>query len=72
MAESNGESIPQWVKDMVSNGHTSFYKVEAGKQKYYDMASGEYQLVPGSESAIILANLGEKPVYSNAKSIPIE
>jgi 3-hydroxyacyl-CoA dehydrogenase len=67
MAEANGEAIPQWVKDMVSKGHTSFYKVEGGKQQYYDRGSGKYQLVPGSESAIVLANLGKEPVFSNAE-----
>jgi len=67
MAEANGEAIPQWVKDMVSKGHTSFYKVEGGKQQYYDRGSGKYQLVPGSESAIVLANLGKVPVFNNAE-----
>ena len=69
MAEANGESIPDWVKSMVSNGHSSFYKVENGKQQFYDIDSGSYQLVPGSESAIVLSNIGQQPVYSNPECV---
>ena len=35
MTESNLE-IPQWIKDMIENGHQSFYQEEEGDTFYYD------------------------------------
>ncbi|BDS09995.1 3-hydroxyacyl-CoA dehydrogenase/enoyl-CoA hydratase family protein [Aureispira anguillae] len=57
MAEADGQSVAQWVKDMVAAGHESFYKLEDNVQKYYDIASQSYQVVPGTEEFIILDNI---------------
>lgn len=54
----------QWVYDLLDKGFTSFYKVEDGKKYYYDIPSGDYKLIPGIESFIILEQLTHK-VWSN-------
>ncbi len=38
--QEEGETIPQWILDMQANGHTTFYKEEAGVRKVYQ--KGEY------------------------------
>lgn len=68
IAEAEGEKIADWVKDMVANGFTSFYKRESGVQKYYDIQSKSYVTVPGSEGFIILDNYRDKaPVFKNSE-----
>ncbi|PPK86072.1 3-hydroxyacyl-CoA dehydrogenase [Neolewinella xylanilytica] len=67
-AKEDGATIPQWVRDMQSAGHDSFYKREGGQLKYYDVASKTYKVKPGTEQFIILDNLREqKPVYKNSE-----
>ena len=48
-AESEGEQIAGWVKDMVKAGNQSFYIQSEGKTKYFDLDSKSYQEVPGVE-----------------------
>ena len=54
MAEAQGESVAQWVKDMVASGKESFYIVENKEPKYYNIPSNSYQAIPGREGIIIL------------------
>ena len=57
----------QWVYDMLETGNESFYKIENGTKKYYDVASQSYKTVPGTEELIILDTLREnKLVWGNA------
>ncbi|MEM6377087.1 MAG: 3-hydroxyacyl-CoA dehydrogenase/enoyl-CoA hydratase family protein [Bacteroidota bacterium] len=66
LAEAQGETVADWVKEMVAAGNASFYKKEAGARKYYDIASKSYQAIPGSDSMIILDNYrGQAPVHKN-------
>ncbi|MBL7826829.1 MAG: 3-hydroxyacyl-CoA dehydrogenase/enoyl-CoA hydratase family protein [Saprospiraceae bacterium] len=68
MAESQGESIASWVKEMLAAGHNTFYKTENGIRKYYDQASKSYQALPGGDSFIVLDSYrSNKAVYSNAE-----
>ena len=46
-----------WVHEMLAAGNESFYKIENGIKKYYDIPSKTYKTVPGSESFIILDNI---------------
>lgn len=70
MAEAQGETIGQWVKDMVAAGHTSFYKSENGVSKYYDIDSKSYKALPGASSYIILDNYRQQaPVNKTSESI---
>lgn len=57
--EEMGKKPAQFVYDMKDKGVTSFYKVEGGNKKYYDLTSGEYKVIPGTEELISLANLRE-------------
>lgn len=67
-AEKQGEKIGSWVKEMLQAGHTSFYKIENGIRKYYDLRSKSYQPLPGGASFILLDNYrSNKPVYTNAE-----
>lgn len=66
LAEEQGETIAQWVKDMAAAGHKAFYKREDGLKKYYNQDTKAYELVPGTESFIILDNYRDrKPVMQN-------
>ncbi len=66
MAEAQGETIAQWVKDMHAAGQETFYKREGGLKKYYDIESKVYKVVPGSDEFIILDNYRDrKPVMEN-------
>ena len=58
----------QWVYDMLAAGNKSFYKVEGGQRKYYDIPSKSYKTIPGKEAFIILENLSDKIVWKNAES----
>src|SRR5258706_10136647 len=51
---------------MISSGNSSFYKLENGARKYYDIKSKTYLSVPGSESFIILENYQTNIVWENS------
>lgn len=53
MADS-GYKVPQWVNDMLDSGADSFFKIENGVKKFYDLNSKEYKAVPGAEDNISL------------------
>jgi 3-hydroxyacyl-CoA dehydrogenase len=57
----------QWVYDMLASGASSFYKIENGSRKFYDIASRSYKIIPGTESFIILDNIrSNKTVWKNS------
>ncbi|HEY8402887.1 MAG TPA: 3-hydroxyacyl-CoA dehydrogenase NAD-binding domain-containing protein [Cytophagaceae bacterium] len=66
--EGLGEKPAQWVYDMLESGAKSFYKVEDGQKKYWDIPSKSYKVIPGTESFILLENLkaANKVVWKNA------
>ncbi|BAV08845.1 3-hydroxyacyl-CoA dehydrogenase [Filimonas lacunae] len=66
--ETAGYTVAEWVKDMLHSGINTFYKVEAGKRLYYDMATKAYKPLPGGESFIILNNYKEKTVWKNGNA----
>ncbi|MFD2935799.1 3-hydroxyacyl-CoA dehydrogenase/enoyl-CoA hydratase family protein [Spirosoma flavum] len=71
MIEAQGQKPAQWVYDMLDAGFDSFYKVEGGKRKYYDIPTKSYKAIPGVEEFTILENLrgdgpGNKIVWKNA------
>jgi len=51
---------------MLASGATSFYKVEAGKRKYYDVATKTYKILPGGDAFLILNNHADKLVWKNS------
>ena len=59
-----------WVKEMLSKGNNSFYKVENGKKRYFDQNSFSYKEIPGKNDFIVLDNLrGIKPVWKNSGAV---
>ncbi len=65
-AESLGESIAPWVKEMVEAGHESFYIFENGIRKCYNPATKKHEALPAAESFIVLDAYREKaPVFKN-------
>lgn len=62
-----GHEAAVWVHEMLSAGHTSFYKVEEGVKKYYDIPSKSYKAVPGTEAFIVLDNIRlTKTIWKNS------
>ncbi|MFO7601189.1 MAG: 3-hydroxyacyl-CoA dehydrogenase/enoyl-CoA hydratase family protein [Candidatus Desulfacyla sp.] len=63
-----GYEIPGWVAEMLAAGKASFYKEEAGKRYYYDMAAKDYREIPAKPGIILLPSLKQqnKEVAANA------
>jgi len=57
LLQKAGVQPAAWVTKMVESGKGSFYIVENGSKKYYDVASGCYKAIPGAANFIILDNL---------------
>ena len=55
--KKNGNEAASWVHEMLQAGHESFYMVENGIKKYYDIPSKSYKPVPGTDAFIILDNI---------------
>jgi 3-hydroxyacyl-CoA dehydrogenase len=66
--EATGYKPKQWVYEMLAAGNKSFYKVERGERRYYDIPTKSYKSIPGKEEFIILENLSENVVWKNAES----
>ena len=65
--EAAGNKPAQWIYDMLSSGASTFYKVENGSKKYYDIPTKSYKVIPGTESFIILDNIrANKTVWKNS------
>lgn len=62
-----GHEAAAWVHEMLAAGHTSFYKVEEGIKKYYDIPTKSYKAIPGTDEFVVLDNLraGGKVVWKN-------
>jgi len=58
------------MEEMLQAGHESFYKVENGVRKYYDIPSKSYKEIPGVENFILLDTLkaSNKKLWGNAGS----
>ena len=61
-----GYKVSAWIDEMIASGATSFYKVENGKQLYYDVATKSYKALPGGDAFIILNNHSDKIVWKNS------
>jgi len=69
-AEANGHAVASWIKEMISSGIKSFYKLEDGKKFFYDIASKSYQQIPAPEKQIVLSQLPESAVvWKNSASV---
>jgi 3-hydroxyacyl-CoA dehydrogenase len=67
MMEKAGNKPAAWVYDMLKKGCTSFYKLENGAKKYYDIPTSSYKTIPGTEGFLLLDNFRQnKTVWKNA------
>ncbi len=61
-----GFKLGAWVEEMLAGGFKTFYTVENGVRKYYDVKSKSYKAIPGREAFIIMDNVfTQKPVWKN-------
>jgi 3-hydroxyacyl-CoA dehydrogenase len=60
-----GYRVADWVEEMLAAGKTSFYCLEKGKKKYYDIPSKTYRFLPGEDSFIVLSNFTEGLIWKN-------
>src|SRR5688500_13955716 len=66
MMEASGNKPAPWVYELLKN-NSSFYKIENGQRLFYDISSGTYKTVPGSEEFISIANIrSEKTIWKNS------
>ena len=64
----HGEKLADWVTEMESKGHSSFYKIENGQKLYYSLSTGQYEALPSAEGFIILDTLRDKtPIIKNSE-----
>ncbi len=66
--ESEGLQVADWVKEMLAKGYSSFYKIENGKKKYYDLQTKTYKNISDTDAFIILEHLEDKVVWQNSAS----
>jgi 3-hydroxyacyl-CoA dehydrogenase len=67
LIEKEGGKCASWIHELINNGVNSFYKVEQGCKKYYNINSKSYEPIPGTESTISLDSIRESnTVWSNA------
>jgi len=62
-----GYQVAAWVDEMLASGATAFFKVSEGKRMYYDLATKTYQVIPGSESFLILQQHSDQLIW---KTVP--
>lgn len=66
MTAANSNAAP-WIKEMLDSGCSTFYQLENGVRKYYDVQSKSYKVIPGQEDLIVLSNIPDsKIVWKNS------
>ncbi len=50
--ESQGKTIPAWIKEMMKNGYESFYETKGKKEWFYSIPKGSYEQVPVSKKLV--------------------
>ncbi|MET0636375.1 MAG: 3-hydroxyacyl-CoA dehydrogenase NAD-binding domain-containing protein [Chitinophagaceae bacterium] len=60
-----GYTVAPWIDEMVTAGHTSFYKIENGRKLSYDPSGKTYKPIPGGEAFIVMSNFQDKLVWKN-------
>ena len=66
LMEKLGNKPAAWVYEMMKN-NDSFYKIENGVRKFYDIPSKSYKAIPGAEQFISLENIrATKTIWKNS------
>lgn len=66
--ETIGVELPPIAKAVKDSGNDSFYKVEDGERKYFDLASKTYKVVPTNPREVKLVNVKAEPNREIAKN----
>ena len=61
-----GFKVAAWIDEMLASGATSFYKVENGKRRYYDIRTTSYKTMPGADAFIVMKNFENETVWKNS------
>ncbi len=62
-----GLVFANWIEEFLAAGNETFYTYENGKRLYYDIPSKSYQVIPGTESLIMLDAIRKtKVVWKNS------
>lgn len=70
LIKQEGLEVSDWVKELAASDNPTFYRTENGAKKYYNQESKSYEVIPGTESFILLDTLREKsPVFKNSGGI---
>lgn len=70
LCQKMGEQLPQWLYDMHTKGHTSFYTIDKGTRMYYDIDNQKYLPIPGTIGTIHLDILrNNTPIFKNSECI---
>lgn len=73
MLEKAGKKPAAWILEMKSKGATSFYQQSKGQKSYYDIPSGSYKIIPGTENLVILDTLrDENTVWKNSDATLVD
>jgi 3-hydroxyacyl-CoA dehydrogenase len=73
MLEKSGKKPAAWILEMKSKGATSFYQQSKGQKSYYDIPSGTYKIIPGTENLVILDALrAENTVWKNSDATLVD
>ncbi|HEX5024325.1 MAG TPA: 3-hydroxyacyl-CoA dehydrogenase family protein, partial [Agriterribacter sp.] len=67
--KKEGYTVASWVEEMISNGNTSFYKIENGVKFCYSPATGTYvsTVAAGTEKAfLVMKNFAGQTVWKNS------
>lgn len=66
LIKTYGYSVPEWVHELANSSNHSFYQIENGKPKYYDLNSKQYHYLPRQDDNINLDHIRERnTVWSN-------
>ncbi len=60
--EESGEKPADWIYAMIDAGFDTFYKIEDGIKKFYDIQSKNYQAIPGQEQLVVLSNITDQKI----------
>ncbi len=63
--KKDGLTVADWVDDMLTEGHISFFKMDNGRKLAWSPSAKTYVPVPGSDELIILSRQSEKLIWKN-------
>lgn len=67
LIEASGHKAAAWVYDFIKKGNAAFYKIENNVKVFYDIQSGSYKTIPGTDDFISLEALrSEKTIWKNS------